>query len=206
MSDKEKINTEEKILEAAKEVFTEEGKAGTKMQMIADRAGINKSLLHYYYRSKDKLFASVFKFAFGKMASKIFPIFENDDHFLTQLEQFIENYLSFLVKNPFIPMFILSELNKKHNNIAAELIINSDVNIDLFDAIVKKEIQKGTIKKSIKAKNLLINILTLCVFPVIAKPIIVPVVFNNDSDAYNNYMKNRKDEIIEIVFDMIRVE
>jgi len=205
MSDKEKINTEEKILDAAKEVFTEEGKAGAKMQMIADRAGINKSLLHYYYRSKDKLFAAVFKFAFGKMASKIFNIFESDDDFFTQLEQFIENYLSILLKNPFIPMFILGELNKKHNNIAAELILKSDVNIDFFDAIVQKEIQKGTIKKDIQAKNLLINILALCIFPVIAKPIIEPVVFNNETDAYKNYIKNRKDEIIGIVFNMIKV-
>ena len=205
MSDKEKINTEEKILDAAKEIFTEEGKAGAKMQMIADRAGINKSLLHYYYRSKDKLFASVFKFAFGKMASKIFNIFESDDDFFTQLEQFIENYLSILLKNPFIPMFILGELNKKHNNIAAELILKSDVNIDFIDAIVQKEIQKGTIKKDIQAKNLLINILALCIFPVIAKPIIEPVVFNNETDAYKNYIKNRKDEIIGIVFNMIKV-
>ena len=205
MSDKDKINTEEKILDAAKEVFTEEGKAGAKMQMIADRAGINKSLLHYYYRSKDKLFASVFKFAFGKMASKIFNIFESDDDFFTQLERFVENYFSILLKNPFIPMFILGELNKKHNNIAAELILKSDVNIDFFDAIVQKEIQKGTIKKDIQAKNLLINILALCIFPVIAKPIIEPVVFNNETDAYKNYIKNRKDEIIGIVFNMIKV-
>jgi len=203
MTEKHSINTEEKILEAAKEVFTEEGKAGAKMQMIADRAGINKSLLHYYYRSKDKLFASVFKFAFGKMASKIFEIFKSDDEFFLQIEKFIENYLSILIKNPFIPMFILGELNKKHNNIAAELILKSGVNIDFFEELVQKEIKKGTIKE-INAKNLIINILALCIFPVIAKPLIQPIIFDNDKNAYNDYLKNRKNEITEIIINMIK--
>lgn len=203
MTGKHSVNTEEKILEAAKTVFTEEGKAGAKMQMIADKAGINKSLLHYYYRSKDKLFAAVFKFVFGKMASKIFGIFRNEDDFFIQLEKFIENYLSFLQKNPFIPMFILGELNKKHNNIAAELIKQSGVNINFFVEPVNMEIEKGTIKK-IDAKKLIINILSLCIFPTIAKPVIEPIVFKNNKEEYGNYIKKRKDEITEIVFNMIK--
>ncbi|MCF6183367.1 MAG: TetR family transcriptional regulator, partial [Bacteroidales bacterium] len=196
-------NTEEKILDAAKEVFTEEGKAGAKMQMIADRAGINKSLLHYYYRSKDKLFAAVFKFAFGKMASRIFDIFKSDDDFFTQIEKFIENYLSAIIKNPFIPMFILGELNKKHNNIAAELIIKSGVNIDFFEDIVNEQIKKGNIRET-NPKKLIINILALCVFPVIAKPLIEHIIFDNDKNAYNEYIKNRKDEITQILFSQIK--
>ncbi len=196
-------NTEEKILDAAKEVFTEEGKAGAKMQMIADRAGINKSLLHYYYRSKDKLFAAVFKFAFGKMASKIFDIFKSDDDFFTQIEKFIENYLSAIIKNPFIPMFILGELNKKHNNIAAELIIKSGVNIDFFEELVNEQIKMGNIRET-NPKKLIINILALCVFPVIAKPLIEPIIFDNDKNAYSEYIKNRKDEITQIIFAQIK--
>ena len=54
-------NTEEKILKAAEEVFVQKGLDGARMQEIADKAGINKSLLHYYYRTKDKLFSKVFK-------------------------------------------------------------------------------------------------------------------------------------------------
>ncbi len=203
MSEQEKQNTEKRILEAAKEVFTEEGKAGAKMQMIADRAGINKSLLHYYYRSKDKLFAAVFKFAFGKMASKIFDIFKSDEDFFTQLDLFVENYLTTLINNPFLPMFILGELNKRHNNIAAELIMQTDVNIDIFEELVQSEIKKGTIKK-IEGKKLFINILALCVFPIIARPLIEPIIFNNNNEAYKNYIKNRKDEIMQIVLNMIR--
>ena len=55
MTSKDK-NTELKILKAAKEVFIIKGFEGSRMQEIADTAGINKSLLHYYFRTKDNLF------------------------------------------------------------------------------------------------------------------------------------------------------
>ncbi len=204
MTEKHSANTEEKILEAAKTVFIEEGKAGARMQMIADRAGINKSLLHYYYRSKDKLFASVFKFALNKMAIKIIKIFKTDDGIYVQLEQFIESYLKIIMSNPFIPMFILGELNKKHNNIAAELMMKSGIDISLFEETVTKEIKKGTIK-NINPKNLLINVISLCVFPIIAKPMIVPLVFEKNMSEFELYLKNRKKEVTDIVFNMIKI-
>ncbi|MCB0293033.1 MAG: helix-turn-helix transcriptional regulator, partial [Calditrichaeota bacterium] len=53
--------TERKIVEAASTVFLEKGKTGARMQAIADRAGINKALLHYYFRSKDRLYQEVFE-------------------------------------------------------------------------------------------------------------------------------------------------
>ncbi len=55
----EESSTEEKIFKAAKDVFHRKGFDGTRMQEIADKANINMSMLHYYYRSKDKLFEKV---------------------------------------------------------------------------------------------------------------------------------------------------
>ena len=66
-----------------------------------------------------------------------------------------------------------------------------------------KSAKKGTIKK-IEGKKLFINILALCVFPIIARPLIEPIIFNNNNEAYKNYIKNRKDEIMQIVLNMIR--
>jgi AcrR family transcriptional regulator len=86
-------NTEEKIMEAAKKVFVSKGKAGTRMQEIADEAGINKSLLHYYYRSKEKLFGAVFKFAFSQFAPKITKVFSTEKNILEILENIIDSYI-----------------------------------------------------------------------------------------------------------------
>jgi len=68
--------TEEKIFEAATEVFTERGMDGARMQDIADHAGINKALLHYYYRTKDHLFNAVFEKIAGQMFKKFAPVFD----------------------------------------------------------------------------------------------------------------------------------
>ena len=70
--------TEEKIFEAATEVFEEKGMDGARMQDIANHAGINKSLLHYYFRTKDHLFNAVFEKLAGKMFRKFAPLFEKD--------------------------------------------------------------------------------------------------------------------------------
>ena len=79
------INTEQKILDAAKEVFQHKGLTGARMQEIADKAGINKALLHYYYRTKDKLFEKVFEYAF----SLFIPSVE-----IIELTNFLANFLS----------------------------------------------------------------------------------------------------------------
>jgi len=199
MSEKEKINTEEKILEAAKDVFVENGLSGARMQEIANKAGINKSLLHYYYRSKEKLFGTVFKFIFSKLSVKIFDIFESEDDFFTKLEKFVENYLNLLIKNPIIPMFILNELNKKGENTAVAILKSAGININKFEIMVQQEIEAGTIKESTDPKKLIINILGLCIFPIIGRPLTQEIVFNGDKAGYDKYLSQRKDEIIEII-------
>ena len=127
-----KQNTEEKILEAAKEVFIREGKSGTRMQEIADKAGINKSLLHYYYRSKDKLFGAVFQFAFSKFGPNLIKIIGEGNDVFEVIETFIDKYLDVISKNPFIPMFILNEVNKKDTGFIVRILKNSGINIKIF--------------------------------------------------------------------------
>jgi AcrR family transcriptional regulator len=70
--------TEQKILEAARQVFLKKGWNGARMQEIADEAGINKALLHYYYRSKDKLFEAVFNEIFTQFITKVSLVLLSD--------------------------------------------------------------------------------------------------------------------------------
>ncbi|MDD2890388.1 MAG: TetR/AcrR family transcriptional regulator [bacterium] len=60
---KEKINSgkkdsvsKEKIILAAIEIFAQKGKHGASMEEIAEKAGVNKALLYYYFKGKDNLF------------------------------------------------------------------------------------------------------------------------------------------------------
>ena len=105
-------STEEKILEAAKKVFTSKGMYGARMQDIADEAGINKALLHYYFRSKQKLFEVIFAAAAQKLFTKINFIFESDMPLFEKIEHFTEEYITVMMESPYLPLFVLNELSQ----------------------------------------------------------------------------------------------
>lgn len=106
-------STEEKILLAARKVFLNKGMDGARMQDIADEAGINKALLHYYFRSKDKLFEHIFLEVASSMLPRIFTIFQSDDPLFVKIEKFCETYISQEIKTPYVPIFILNEVNRQ---------------------------------------------------------------------------------------------
>jgi TetR/AcrR family transcriptional regulator len=199
----DKENTEEKILQAAKEVFIEKGNDGARMQEIADKAGINKSLLHYYYRTKEKLFGAVFKFAFAQFAPKVLNAFNTDEDFFTQLEKFISIYIDIISKNSFIPMFILNEVNRKKTSFIPKVIKGSGINIDFFQDMIKKEVEKGTIR-DIAAEQLIVNIIGMCIFPFVGRPILQVVVFKDDSAAFDEFLESRKKEVADFVIRSIK--
>ena len=128
MSEHDK-QTEEKIFEAATEVFIEKGLDGSRMQDIADRAGMNKSLLHYYYRSKDRLFNSVFEMIAMQMLKKFAPVFDGNLTFEEKIRFFFREHISFMQKNPRLPAFLLNEINR-HPERIRKLLAN--VNIESF--------------------------------------------------------------------------
>ncbi len=195
-------NTEEKIILAAERVFIEKGLAGARMQEIADKAGINKSLLHYYYRSKEKLFTMVFQLVFKSFVPNLLKAFEGSDDFFTKIERFIHAYLTIIEKNPHIPGFIISELSNNPQRLIDTL---GHLNIDIqpiLDAI-EKEIEEKTIKQ-IEASDLIINILALCVFPIVAKPLLKTIIFKGSEEEYKKMLDRRKTEAARFVISAIK--
>lgn len=200
----DKENTEEKIFEAAKEVFLEKGNDGTRMQEIADKAGINKSLLHYYYRSKEKLFAAVFKFAFSQFAPLIFGILKQEDDFFTLIRNFISVYIDIVSKNPFIPLFILNEINKKNTGLFINTIKSAGLNPQIFRDRVQKEIDNGLIRP-VEPNQLIVNAIGMCVFPIIGRPMIQVILFNDNKEEYNKFLETRKNEVADFIINSIKV-
>ena len=116
-------STEQKIFDAAHEVFTQKGMDGAKMQEIADRAGINKALLHYYYRTKEKLYEAVVRVIISKALPAIWHVIESDLPLEEKIKRFIETYIGIISRNPFIPLFIISEINKHPERFGCFLFI-----------------------------------------------------------------------------------
>jgi len=195
-------NTENQILIAARQVFILKGYEGARMQEIADQAGINKALLHYYFRSKEKLFEAVF----SEVASNLFPamkqIMEADLELKEKITLFIRIYLKALKENPFIPAFILNTLNTNPDSFL-KYIKKSGLNPRLLQKQIDDEANQGKIR-TIKAEHLMVNIIAMCIFPFVARPI-VQNIFDMNNDQYQAYLESRPSEIIAFVLKSITV-
>ena len=195
-------NTEDQILEAAKNVFQSKGMDGARMQEIADKAGINKAMLHYYYRSKQLLFEAVFKNAFSLLAPQLNAVLNDDSSIEDKIRNFTSNYISFIVKHPYLPNFIIQELNRNHDFILKMKDNNGFPNIEKFKKQVDDEVTKGLIKP-ISAEQLFINIMALNIFPFVAKPLIMAIT-NSDDKHYKQLMEERKTEVANFIINSIK--
>ncbi len=195
-------NTEEQILYAAKIIFQAKGMDGARMQEIADKAGINKAMLHYYYRSKQLLFEAVFKNAFSLLAPQLNAILNDDSAIEEKIKNFTSNYISFISKHPYLPNFIIQELNRNKDFILKLKDTKGFPNLEKFKKQVDTEIEKGYLKP-IKAEQLFINILSLSIFPFVAKPLIMGFI-NTDDKTYKQLMENRKTEVADFIIKSIK--
>jgi len=203
-------DTETKILDAAKEVFQHKGLTGARMQEIADQAGINKALLHYYYRTKDKLFEKVFELAFSVFIPKIRDIvLSTDKSVFEKINFFVDNYIDLLNKHPYIPGFVINELNRNPQILVQVFEKNvqfKEMNLfEKFDAQLKDEAKKGIIRP-IDARNLMTNVIGLCIFPIVARPIIQGIMFDNNKKNYDIFLEQRKKMVIDFIINAIKVK
>lgn len=196
------ISTEEKILEAAKAVFTEKGLDGARMQDIADKAGINKALLHYYFRSKDKLFEVIFLEQAAKFMPGMIEMLTSDLPFFEKIEKFVDAYITVLIENPLLPLFILNEVNKNAQGLAKKIWGSGRPPITAVQQAIDKEVKKGLIKP-ISALQLMLNMVSLCVFPFLAKPL-VQFISQTNNAQFNQLMEERKKEVKRFIIDSLR--
>ena len=196
-------NTETEILIAAKEIFQQKGMAGARMQEIADKAKINKALLHYYYRSKQLLFEAVFKSAFSLLAPQLNKVLNDDSDLFEKIRKFTENYVSFVIKHPYLPNFVVQELNKNPEFVQKLRSEKNFPSIEKFKLQVSDAINQGIIKP-IEAEQLFINIISLNIFPFIGEPLLMALI-NVDKESYNILLENRKTEVAEFIINSIKI-
>lgn len=203
MTKSKDISAEEKILSAAKVVFENKGMSGARMQEIADEAKINKSLLHYYYRSKQLLFEAVFKKAFNKLAPQINTVLNSEQSICDKIINFSNNYTSFMLKHPYLPNFILQELNRNPKFVKELISIESFPNIRNFNKQIEKAVNDGKIRP-IEAEQLFINILALNIFPFIGAPLIKGFINSSDKE-YKTILEKRKTEVADFIIKSIKL-
>ncbi len=186
--------TEQKIIEAAEIVFHEKGFDGARMQEIADKASINKGLLHYYFKSKDALFDAIFNMALKKMSGTINSILKMDISLEEKMNLIIDSYMNLLLRNSSLPRFVITELNKDSDRFIKKYLSGEINNVFAnFINSVQKEIDAGKIKP-INPKHLFMNMISMILFPFIGKPMI-QVLIGVDNKEFNKLIQERREHI-----------
>lgn len=202
MTDNDK-QTEEKIFEAATDVFVEKGMDGARMQDIATYAGINKALLHYYFRTKDQLFNAVFEMIARKIFKKFAPVFDENLTLEEKIRFFFKEHITFLQANPRLPGFLLNEVNRNPERIK-NLLKNVDFDsfwLKLYDQH-KEEFNRYNITQA-TMPQLMISIAALSVFPFAARGILEGILDKTGLN-FNEYMEERKEFAADFVIKAIK--
>lgn len=158
-------DTEKKILEAARKVFETKGYNGTRMQKIADEAGISKASLHYYFRSKDNLFEKIFNDALDEYIPLVSTWADNDLSWEEKVEQFTKNMIEFIRHGRML--FLIREVNR-NPQILEERIKRKAKSQNKF-VVYFDTVQKSKSIRTVDPNYLYIILNSICSFPAINK-------------------------------------
>lgn len=190
------FTTEDKIIQAAEKIFVRDGYDGARMQDIANEAEINKALLHYYFRSKEKLFQQILQRKMSTFLPKIQMIVKADMTVPAKLEAIVEGYLQMLFANPRLPIFLIYSAYRDPS-------ILEHMPREIFDDLIgflRKAIKQGEMKK-VDPEQLIVSIMGMCVFPFVARPI-ASHMLGKDEEEYSRFLKKRKREILRILEEL----
>lgn len=195
------------IIQAAIKVFVSKGKSGARMQEIADLAGVNKMLLHYYFKNKDFLYKEVLRNVLTEIYHSVIKISCDQPTFRDTLKVFIDRHFEFLLNRRDIALFLIWEINHDNKDIKELALstfekLGSNPFITMTDRI-KEAVDKGEIKK-IEPLNFLLNTAGLNIISAIVLPLLQTLKFLDES-RISPLIQQRKDEIFRLIWNDIKM-
>ncbi len=198
---------ESTILKAASSVFVKDGYDGARMSGIAEKAGINKALLHYYFRSKNHLFQMVFERIMHEFFSAIFREVTMDADFRSYLENFVSAYLNTISKKPYVIRFMIWELGHGSgtvNDLIGRIMKKWEIREMPIITAVQRAVERGEIR-AVDPTQLFISIIALCIFPFAARPILENKV-EGLKVLSKEFVEARKEAILDLIWNGIAPE
>lgn len=194
---------EENIINTAREEFIKHGYECTSMSDIAARAGINRPTLHYYFRTKEKMFQAVFSSIIETFLPSIQSMVESDLPFIKKLEAIIDQYIAVFAQNPDLPYFIIHEIQRDPQHLLATA---QELQIDKFlktlRRIMLEEIEAGKLKP-VDPEKMFCTFYGLLVFPIVSKNITKIIFFDNEESEYQKFIQTWKEHIISVMQNLI---
>ena len=192
------LTTQEKIIKAARTVFTKKGYSATRTRDIAEESGLNLALINYHFQSKDNLFKIVILEKFEVLFGMISPILSDAEISLEEkIESLVSNYTKLLLDNEHLPIFVLNEL-KSNEQIFEKVLQNARM---LSQPIIEKQLKERGFK--ISTINFIMNIVSLTLFPFISKPLFVSSGLLQEEE-FTNFVMDRKQHIPTWVMNTLK--
>jgi TetR/AcrR family transcriptional regulator len=195
----EHVQTEELIKRTAKKVFFQKGFLDATTQEIADEAGVNRALIHYYFRSREQLLDTIIEESVREKKEKVRAILTSDFSFREKIGKYIDMMIDRGIEYPFMENFLINEMARKPDNLKVLCSIDKIKSSDLIKKDLEAEIARGKIVP-ITPQHFMINLSSMCAYPIIAKPIFQMVHGMSDSD-YKKFLLDRKKIIFDTVFN-----
>jgi TetR/AcrR family transcriptional regulator len=203
-------SAEERILDAAHRVFLRRGSAGARTQEIADEAGVNKALLHYYFRTKERLAAAVFRRAASRLLPPVIATLGSDDDLETKVARVVEIELDVLLAHPYLPGYIIAELTHQPERARQFVAALTGMSIDdlaprvlgTLTEQIRERVHDGRMRP-IATEQFLLNLLSLCIFPFAARPM-VQAILRLDDDGFTRFIARRKRELPTFFLQALR--
>jgi TetR/AcrR family transcriptional regulator len=203
-------DAEHRILDAAHAVFLRRGTAGARMREIADEAGVNKALLHYYFRNKDRLAQAVFQQVAQQFFPAVLAALASDDPLEEKVAQVVRLELDHLSRRPYLPGYILSELHHHPDRVRQLVAAMVGVPVEeargrLFTTLrrqIDERVRAGTMRR-IAPEQFVINLLSLCVFPFAARPMLMAIL-ELDHVGFERFIARRRKELVPFFLGALR--
>lgn len=199
------LSTEQIILEAAEAEFLEKGYGNAKMMAIAKRANVAHSMLHYYFRSKENLFQTIFL----QKAQTVLPMFEGALEkqlpFFEAVRILIEAQFNFLAKNPKLPLFLLTEIltNKKNKKLLLDVLSKKTIPVlNKLKRMLDEEIKKGAVRP-IEFYNFIMNIIAINASTFLAFPILQEIAEEADK-SITNLLSERRESNVQFILTALK--
>ena len=196
----EGVQTEKLIRETAKQIFFQKGCLKATTQEIANEAGVNRALIHYYFRSREQLLDMLLEEVICEKREKMHAILNTSLPFREK----IAAYISFLVDRgityPYLDNFIISEIARRPEKREILSGRNSIKSCDLIREELEEEIKRGRIAP-ITPEHFLMNLSSLCNYPLLAKSIFQTIHGMTDA-TYTRFLLDRKEVIFRTIFNV----
>ena len=203
-------STEQRILDAAHAVFLRRGTAGARMQEIADEAGVNKALLHYYFRSKDRLAEAVFRRVAERLLPAVIGVLASDLELQEKVARVVELELDHLSRSPYLPGYLISELH--HHPDRPRQLIQAIVGAPpesirprVFHSLeqqIDAAVRAGRMRP-IAVEQFVVNLLSLCIFPFAMRPMLTAVL-GIDEKGFDRFIDRRRRELAPFFLGALR--